>query len=80
MTCYALGVGEPVGTLRRLAAIAPEDDVKIGQKMGRPVLFGYGYRYLKRLGRVCRQTLSEARKRGIPLHDPVIVVPWALAR
>jgi hypothetical protein len=63
-----------------LARIVADDDVTIDGKMGRPVLFGFGYRFLGRMGRVSRQTLSAARKRGLPLHDPVIAVAWALAR
>jgi hypothetical protein len=63
-----------------LTNIVPDDDVKVHAGMGRPVLFGYGYRFLGRMGRVCRQTLSAARKRGLPLHDPVIAVAWLLAR
>lgn len=73
-------MAERTGKRRSLTSIVGDDDVKVSSKMGRPILFGYGYRWLSRMGRVCRHTLAAARNRGIPLHDPVVAVAWLLAR
>jgi hypothetical protein len=63
-----------------LANIVADDDLR-GSSSGRPILYGFGYRYLLRIGRVAgRKTLRRTILRGVPLHDPIIAIAWGLAR
>ena len=65
------------GTRRRVSVITAQDQ----SPRGRPVLYGYGRGYLSAIAGVTRQSIKRAiYDRGIPLHDPIEAVAWALSK
>lgn len=75
-------IGKKRSPTRSLAWTAPEDSKVTG---GRPLLFAFGLGYLARISARARRTVREAMSgsdsgHGLPLHDPVEAVAWAIAR
>lgn len=69
---------------RYLAEVTPEDALEPAQdgqsRGGRPIVYGYGLKWLAARAGRSLQTVRAARKAGVRLHDPVEAVAWALER